>query len=291
VNDGIVRIEEIFPAASVTVTVQFEYVPATSALNVIELFPDVADVVTDEHEPPYEIVPASVVENVTIGVVLLDGVGTGVTMATVGAVVSMTNVGTERTEEVFPAASVTVIVQFEYVPAASALNVTVLFPDVADVVAEEQEPPYKIVPASVVENVYDGVVFLVGVGTAVTVARVGAVVSITNVGIVNTAERFPAASLTRTVHVEYVPCANVLNVIVLFPDVAVVVADEHEPPYTIVPASVVLNVYEGAVFFVGVGTEVTVASVGAVVSITKDGIERTEEIFPAASVTVIVQFE
>ena len=72
--------------------------------------------------------------------------------------------------------------------------------------------------------------FLVGVGTGVTDASVGAVVSITNVGMVNTAERFPAASRTRIVQVEYVPAASVLNVIVLFPLVADVVADEHEPP-------------------------------------------------------------
>ena len=71
----------------------------------------------------------------------LVGVGTGVTVARTGAVVSITNVGTFKTEEIFPAASVTVIVQFEYVPAASALNVIVLLPLVADVVADEQEPP------------------------------------------------------------------------------------------------------------------------------------------------------
>ena len=44
-------------------------------------------------------------------------------------------------------------------------------------------------------------------------------------------------------------------------------------------------------FFVGVGTGVTVARTGAVVSITKVGTFKTEEIFPAASVTVIVQLE
>jgi hypothetical protein len=167
--------------------------------------------------------------------------------------------------------------------------VIVLFPDVADVVAEEQEPPYVIVPASVVENVTIGVVLLVGVGTAVTIATVGSVVSMTNVGTVSAEERFPAASVTRIVHVAYVPCANVLNVIVLFPDVADVVAEEQEPPYVIVPASVELNVYDGVVFFVGVGTGVIVARVGAVVSTINDGMLRFAEIFPAASVTVITQ--
>jgi hypothetical protein len=69
------------------------------------------------------------------------GVGTAVTVASVGAVTSITNVGIDKTEEIFPAASVTVTVQFEYVPAASALNVIVLFPDVAAVVVAEQAPP------------------------------------------------------------------------------------------------------------------------------------------------------
>ena len=290
-NVGTFKTEEIFPAESFTVIVQLEYVPATSVLKVIVLFPLVADVVAEEQEPPYVIVPASVEENVMTGVVLLVGVETGVTIASVGATLSIVNDGTLTTEEIFPAASVTVIVQLEYVPAASAENVTVLFPDVADVVAEEQEPPYVIVPASVEENVITGVVLLVGVVTGVTMATVGAVVSMTNVGIDKTAERFPAASRTRIVQVEYVPAASVLKVIVLFPDVADVVAEEQEPPYTIVPASVDENVYDGVVFFVGVGTGVTVASVGAVVSIVNDGILKTDEIFPAASITVIVQSE
>jgi thioester reductase-like protein len=81
------------------------------------------------------------------------GVGTAVTVARVGAVVSMTNVGTVNADEIFPAASVTVIVQVAYVPATNALNVTVLFPRIADVVVAEQAPPYVIVPASVEENV------------------------------------------------------------------------------------------------------------------------------------------
>ena len=113
----------------------------------------------------------------------------------------------------------------------------------------------------------------------------------TNVGTVNTEERFPAASVTRIVHVEYVPAASVLNVTVLFPDVADVVADEHEPPYVIVPASVELKVKSGVVSFPGVATGVTTARTGAVVSITNVGTVRTDEIFPAASVTVIVQSE
>ena len=68
-------------------------------------------------------------------------------------IVSITNVLIERELLTFPAESVTVIVQFEYVPSLKALNVMVLFPLEADVVLEEQEPPYVIVPASVDENV------------------------------------------------------------------------------------------------------------------------------------------
>ena len=47
----------------------------------------------------------------------------------------------------------TVIVQFEYVPSLREFKVMVLFPGVAEVVLEEHEPPYVIVPASLVENV------------------------------------------------------------------------------------------------------------------------------------------
>ena len=53
----------------------------------------------------------------------------------------------------FPAESVTVIVQLEKVPSLKATRVMVLFPLVADVVLEEQEPPYVIVPASEDEKV------------------------------------------------------------------------------------------------------------------------------------------
>jgi hypothetical protein len=53
----------------------------------------------------------------------------------------MTNVGTFNTADVFPAVSVTVIVQSEYIPDVSTSNVTVLLPDVADAVADEHEPP------------------------------------------------------------------------------------------------------------------------------------------------------
>ena len=54
----------------------------------------------------------------------------------------------------------------------------VLFPLIAEVVLEEQDPPYVIVPASSEEKVYSGVVSVVGVVTAVTSAITGAVVSL-----------------------------------------------------------------------------------------------------------------
>ena len=88
----------------------------------------------------------------------------------------MVNDVTESGFEALFAASVTVIVQSEYVPFARVLKVMVLSPTVASVVAEEHEPPYEIVPASSVLNVYDGVrSFVVPIG--VTSVRVGAVVS------------------------------------------------------------------------------------------------------------------
>ena len=49
----------------------------------------------------------------------------------------------------FPEESVTFIVQLEYVPLLRVLKVIVLFPTLALVVVEEQEPPYVIVPAIV----------------------------------------------------------------------------------------------------------------------------------------------
>ena len=71
---------------------------------------------------------------------------------TFGAVVSITN------ELIFNVTlllklSVTVIVQFEYVPSLKETKVMVLLPLVAEVVLEEQEPPYVIVPSSSDENV------------------------------------------------------------------------------------------------------------------------------------------
>jgi hypothetical protein len=72
---------------------------------------------------------------------------------TEGAVVSTTNVLTLKVLLAFPAESVTIIVQFEYVPSLKETKVIVLLLVVAEVVLEEQEPPYVMVPASSDEKV------------------------------------------------------------------------------------------------------------------------------------------
>ena len=72
---------------------------------------------------------------------------------TVGAVVSTTNEFIVKELLAFPAESVTITVQFEYVPSLKETKVIVLLLVVAEVVLEEQEPPYVMVPASEDENV------------------------------------------------------------------------------------------------------------------------------------------
>ena len=71
----------------------------------------------------------------------LVGVVNVVTCATVGAFVSTVNDVIESVLLTFPAESVTVIVQFEKVPSLKETKVIVLFPLVADVIPDEQEPP------------------------------------------------------------------------------------------------------------------------------------------------------
>ena len=63
------------------------------------------------------------------------------TETTVGAVVSIVKLETDKGALALFAASVTVIVQLEYVPSARELNVIGLFPAIAEVVALKQEPP------------------------------------------------------------------------------------------------------------------------------------------------------
>ena len=80
------------------------------------------------------------------------GVITAVTSERIG---SMTTVNVVIVKELltFPAESVTVIVQFEYVPSLNVFRVIVLFPATAIVVLDEQGPPYVMVPALEDENV------------------------------------------------------------------------------------------------------------------------------------------
>jgi hypothetical protein len=58
-----------------------------------------------------------------------------------GAGLKIVKDGIARTADTFPIASVTVIVQSVYVAGVSALKLMVLFPAVADVVADSQLPP------------------------------------------------------------------------------------------------------------------------------------------------------
>ena len=52
VNDVIVSVLLAFPAESVTLIVQSENVPSLKETKVIVLFPEIADVVLEEQEPP-----------------------------------------------------------------------------------------------------------------------------------------------------------------------------------------------------------------------------------------------
>ena len=80
------------------------------------------------------------------------GVVTAVTSERLGGM-TIVNVVIVKELLTFPAESVTVIVQFEYVPSLNVFRVIVLFPATAIVVLEEQVPPYVMVPASVDEKV------------------------------------------------------------------------------------------------------------------------------------------
>ena len=83
---------------------------------------------------------------------LVLGVGTAVTSASTGGIATVNEV-IARASLALPEASVTVIVQSEYVPSLKVSRVIVLFPATAIVVLEEQGPPYVIVPAFVDEKV------------------------------------------------------------------------------------------------------------------------------------------
>jgi hypothetical protein len=88
VNEGMARGVLAFEEASVTVIVQSAYVPGERVTNVTVFDPTVALDVSERHDPPYEIVPASSVVNTYVGVVSVEGVEIGVTSVTVGAVTS-----------------------------------------------------------------------------------------------------------------------------------------------------------------------------------------------------------
>ena len=81
------------------------------------------------------------------------GVVTAVISTNVAAVVSTMNDVIASVLLIFPAESVTLIVQSEKDPSLKEIKEMVLFPLVADVVPDEQEPPYVMVPASVDEKV------------------------------------------------------------------------------------------------------------------------------------------
>ena len=74
------------------------------------------------------------------------------------------------------------------------------------------------------------------------VLTVGFVVSIVNVVMFRVLLTLSAASVTVMVQLEYVPALSVLKVIVFDQLVALVVELEHEPPYVILPASLVVKV-------------------------------------------------
>ena len=80
------------------------------------------------------------------------GFDTAVTSASTGGTATVNEV-TERLSLVLPEESVTVIVQFEYVPSSSAVKFMALLPEEAEEVELLQLPPYVMVPASVEENV------------------------------------------------------------------------------------------------------------------------------------------
>ena len=77
----------------------------------------------------------------------LVGVVTGVTSASTGGI-AIVNEVTARALLAFPAESVTLTVQLEYVPSARVLKVTVLLSAEAAVAELLQPPAYPMVPAS-----------------------------------------------------------------------------------------------------------------------------------------------
>ena len=79
---------------------------------------------------------------------LVGGVGTAVTSASTGGTATVNEV-TSRALLALPEESVTVIVQFEYVPSFRALKVIVLLSPEVELSELLQSPPYVMSPASV----------------------------------------------------------------------------------------------------------------------------------------------
>src|SRR5262245_45858295 len=133
-------------------------------------------------------VVAPVTVKLTLGVVLLVGDATGVTVTTGGAVSTVNVVAPVPT---FPAASLprTVIV---CEPSARAAGVN----GEVQVANAPASPWHWMLVAPVTVKLTLGVVSLVGVATAVTVTTGGAV---STVNVVAPVPTFPAASLPRTV--------------------------------------------------------------------------------------------
>ena len=143
VNEVIERALLTFPAESVTVTVQFEYVPSGRVLKSILLLPTEDELSELLQLPPYVMSPASVELKMYLGVLSLVGVDTFVTLSSVGPVVSIIKELTGRALLVLLTLSVTLMVQLLWVPSASALKVIVLSPatEILSLLLLLQSPP------------------------------------------------------------------------------------------------------------------------------------------------------
>ena len=89
------------------------------------------------------------------------------------------------------------------------------------------------------------------------------------------------------------PSSRALKVIVFWPDTVEVVEEEQSPPYVIVPATLLLKMYGGAVMLVGVETGVTSESTEPVVfifivlpAVILEAIVKSERTFPVRSAII-----
>ncbi len=109
-------------------------------------------------------------------------------------------------------------------------------------------------------------VSFVGLETRLSITRVGDSLSIVNEDTESGREAFDVESVTTMVQLEYVQDMSDSKIIVLFQIEAVVVVESQAQEYEIVHASLLLKVYEGLIFPVGVDTGVISFKVGGVVS-------------------------